>query len=76
MEMTSLDLVEGNMSISEVQTRGLARRGIEVNPEKSYAACSGVEICASIITMAVKGGVTRRPGKSLHYKHGYVDDST
>lgn len=42
MEMTSLDLVEGSMLISKVQTRGLARRKIEMNPEKSYAVCSGV----------------------------------
>jgi hypothetical protein len=42
MEVASLDSVEGDMSISKVQTRGLTHRRIEVNPAKSYAACSGV----------------------------------
>jgi hypothetical protein len=71
MEITSLDLVEGGISISEIQTQGPARRRINLNSEKSWRdhytrRLLKREICASVITMVVNGGASRPSAKSPH----------
>jgi hypothetical protein len=62
MEITSLDLVEGDLSISEIQTRGPARRRIRMDSEESWRkdyTSSVLRHCASVITMMVNGEYIR-----------------
>jgi hypothetical protein len=62
MEITSLDLVEGDFPISAIQARGLARRRITMKSEESWRkdyVSSLLRHCASVITMVVNGEYIR-----------------
>ena len=81
MEITSLDLVEGDMSISEIQTQSPARRRIAMNARKCWREhytrrLFRYEIRGSVITMVVNGSSVRpsnplvEPESSLMAKDG------
>ena len=76
MEITSLDLVEGDLSFPEVQAQGTARRRITMESEKSWrdhytSRLLRHEICASSITMVVNGRSARPSANFFRQKHGY-----
>jgi hypothetical protein len=60
MEITSLDLVEGDLSIPEIQRQGPARRRIAMNADKRWRELYTrrllkCEVRDSVITMVVNG---------------------
>jgi hypothetical protein len=70
MEITSLDLVEGDMSISEIQTQGPARRRINLNSEKSWrehihAACLSVRYVLLLLPWLSTAAQVDRPRSLL-----------
>ena len=76
MEITSLDLVEGDLSFPEVQAQGTARRRITMESEKSWrdhytSHLLRHEICASSIIMVVNGRSARPSANFFRQKHGY-----
>jgi transposase-like protein len=75
MEINGLTLMEDDMSISGIQTRSPARRGLTMDPEKSRrehytGRLLRYETCASVITMAMNGEPIRSSAKLLYLKHG------
>jgi hypothetical protein len=71
IEIISLDLVESDLSLSEIQTKGPARRRITMDSGKSWREHHARrllrhEIRGPAITMVDNGGSTRPCANSLH----------